>query len=33
MGQIRQSERPAAKAAYDSARAYYDRVRTESVGD
>jgi hypothetical protein len=33
LGQIRRSERPAAKAAYDSARAYYDRVRTESVGD
>jgi hypothetical protein len=31
VGRIRKSERPAAKAAYDAARAYYDRVRAESV--
>ena len=30
-GNIRQRERAAAKEAYDAARAYYDRVRAESV--
>jgi len=31
VGRIRERERPAAKAAYDAARTYYDRVRGESV--
>ena len=31
VGRIRERERPAAEAAYEAARKYYDRVRTESA--
>ena len=31
--QIRKTERPAAKEAYDAARAYYERILGETAGD
>jgi hypothetical protein len=33
VGNIHAKERPAAQAAYDAARAYYDRAKKESVED